>query len=227
MVRRAQPTTLAGAYDEYVADVHGFLGYRLSNPSDVDDLTQLTFERALRAWPRYDPVRAPVKTWLLAIARNLVIDHYRSAKNQRQDPLPSDEALPALPEPELRGFGDPRLVEALRRLPVREREIIALRFGGDLTTPQLAPLVGLSVANVQQILSRTLRSLREELERAVVLGARAQFLSGLLMRRDVALAAGHLRHRGGRTTGFLPSSSMLLFRAPSPTRRNNVPGPYS
>src|SRR5687767_13791874 len=111
MVRRVQPTTLAGAYDDHVADVHGFLGYRLANPSDVDDLTQLTFERALRAWPRYDPARAPVKTWLLAIARNLVIDHYRSAKNQRHDPLPGDEALPGLPGPELRGFGDPRLVE--------------------------------------------------------------------------------------------------------------------
>jgi RNA polymerase sigma factor (sigma-70 family) len=49
-------------------------------------------------------------------------------------------------------------------LPEREREIIALRFGGDLTGPEIAALTGLSLANVQQILSRSLRPLREDLE---------------------------------------------------------------
>ncbi len=119
----------------------------------------------MRAWPRYDPERAPLKAWLLAIARNLVIDHYRADKSRRNEPLGSGDGPGAEPAPELRGFSDPALLAALRRLPVREREIIALRFGADLTTPQLAQLLGLSVANVQQILSRTLRGLRAELER--------------------------------------------------------------
>ncbi len=163
MARRADHPTFAGAYDEHLADVHGFLSYRLSNPADVEELTQTTFERALRAWPRYDPGRAPLKAWLLTIARNIVIDHYRADKHGRHDQLPMDDALWVAPAPEVRGFTDPQLLAALRQLPDREREVIALRFGGDLTTPQIAALLGLSVANAQQILSRTLRRLRAEL----------------------------------------------------------------
>lgn len=59
---------------------------------------------------------------------------------------------------------DPDLAAALARLPEREREIIALRYGGDLTGPEIAALTGLSLANVQQILSRSLRRLRADLE---------------------------------------------------------------
>ena len=53
---------------------------------------------------------------------------------------------------------------SLEILDDREREVLALRFGGDLTGPEIAELTGLTVANVQQILSRMLRKLREALE---------------------------------------------------------------
>jgi Sigma-70, region 4 len=59
---------------------------------------------------------------------------------------------------------DPRLRAALESLGQRDREIVALRFGGDLAGPEIAALTGLSLANVQQILSRSLRRLRAELE---------------------------------------------------------------
>ncbi|MEA2231827.1 MAG: Sigma-70, region 4, partial [Solirubrobacteraceae bacterium] len=48
----------------------------------------------------------------------------------------------------------------------REREIIALRFGGDLTGPEIAEATGLRLANVQQILSRSLRRMRAVIEEA-------------------------------------------------------------
>jgi RNA polymerase sigma factor (sigma-70 family) len=49
----------------------------------------------------------------------------------------------------------PDLERALASLGAREREIIALRFGGELSEPKIAELTGLSLANVQQILSRS------------------------------------------------------------------------
>ena len=55
---------------------------------------------------------------------------------------------------------EPDLERALSSLGGREREIIALRFGGDLTGPEIAETTGLSLANVQQILSRSLRRMR-------------------------------------------------------------------
>ena len=61
----------------------------------------------------------------------------------------------------MRGGGapDPQLAAALQRLERREREAIALRFGGDLRNAEIAELLGVSVANAQQILSRALRRL--------------------------------------------------------------------
>lgn len=56
------------------------------------------------------------------------------------------------------------LESALTALGERERELIALRYGADLSGPQIASVTGLTVANVQQILSRPLRRLRAELE---------------------------------------------------------------
>src|SRR4051812_28286082 len=68
------PVEFAAAYDANVSRIHGFFAFRVPSRQDAEDLTQQTFERALRAWPRYDPRRAPASVWLLAIARNCLID---------------------------------------------------------------------------------------------------------------------------------------------------------
>jgi RNA polymerase sigma-70 factor (ECF subfamily) len=156
-------------YDDNVWRVYGFLGYRLGSRLDAEDLTQQTFERALRSWERFDPERGSHETWLLSIARNLLIDHYRSDRSATQRPLP-DDGEGRLPEdrvamPDERGLGpEPELARALSGLNDRARELIALRYGGDLTGAEIAELTGMSLANVQQILSRSLRSLRAVLE---------------------------------------------------------------
>src|SRR4051795_123770 len=158
----------AEIYDEHVWDVYGFFGYRLGSREEAEDLTQVTFERALRAWHRFDANRASARTWLLAIARNLLVDHYRSSDSARKEPIPEGEAGDAVLgqteslEPRLGPAPD--LEVALQTLDDRERELVALRFGGDLTGPEIAELTGLSLANVQQILSRTLKKLRAEIE---------------------------------------------------------------
>lgn len=156
----------ADAYDAAVDHVYGFFAYRVKCRADAEDLTQRTFERALRAWERFDPERAPVGVWLLAIARNLLVDHYRADRSPRQDSLeeiPAGDLGTEMPAPDL-GI-EPELAEALATLSPRDREILALRFGADLNGPEIAELTGLSLANVQQILSRGLRRLRVRLEK--------------------------------------------------------------
>lgn len=154
----------ADAYDEHVWQVYGFFAYRLRSRTDAEDLTQLCFERALRAWGRYDPRKASVLTWLLSIARNLLIDHYRADRADSEQPIGGeDDWIGARDPAESLGIA-PELEAALAQLGEREREIVALRFGGDLTGQQIAAVTGLSLANVQQILSRSLRRLKAALE---------------------------------------------------------------
>jgi RNA polymerase sigma-70 factor (ECF subfamily) len=153
----------ARVYDEQLSSVYGFLAYRTQDPHLAEDLTQATFERALRAWTRFDPRRASVRTWLLVIARNLLIDHHRQRGGVVLEEL-DDENAPAASDPEANFGASPDLLAALRELTDRDREVIALRFGADLTGPEISALLGLSLANVQQVLSRSLRRLRATLE---------------------------------------------------------------
>jgi RNA polymerase sigma-70 factor, ECF subfamily len=165
---RGDPATFAGFYEEHVWHVYGFFGYRLRSREDVEDLTQMTFERALKAWHRFDERRASGSTWLIAIARNLLVDHFRRGGSGREEPIQfeeSGEPRDPIESPHATSLGiSPELEGALTRLGRREQELIALRFGADLTGPEIAELTGLSLANVQQIISRSLRRLRAELD---------------------------------------------------------------
>ena len=158
------PPDFGHVYDEHVWSVYGFLAYRLNSRDDAEDLTQQTFERALRSWHRYDERLASVGTWLLTIARNLLIDHFRASASRQHQPLAEMGGDGPGEEPQYDLGLDPALAKALAQLSVRDREIVALRFGGDLSGPEIAELLGLTLANVQQILSRSLRRMRAELE---------------------------------------------------------------
>ena len=85
--RRTAHEQFAALYDEHVWGVYGFFGYRVKSRADAEDLTQLTFERALRAWSRFDPDRASARTWLMSIASNLLIDHYRRDRTAQHEPI--------------------------------------------------------------------------------------------------------------------------------------------
>ena len=155
-------------YEEELPRVYGYVAYQVSSHEEAEDLTQQTFERALAHWHDFDDRRATITTWLLAIARNLVVDHFRARARR-----PPTVSLEELSDAQLHstGYTDPalglrpELELALSALGERERELIALRYGADLSGPQISSVTGLSIANVQQILSRSLRRLRAELER--------------------------------------------------------------
>jgi RNA polymerase sigma-70 factor (ECF subfamily) len=150
-------------YSEHVWPIYGFLAYRLGDRHAAEDLTQATFERALRAWSRFDARRASERTWLLTIARNLLIDHQRRDRHRRTEEI-DEQRAPTVPGPEEQSGGAPELTDALAKLTEREREVLALRYGADLSGPEIAEILDLSLANVQQIASRSLRKLRELLE---------------------------------------------------------------
>jgi RNA polymerase sigma-70 factor, ECF subfamily len=154
-------------YEEHLERVYGFLAYRVGSPADAEDLTQLTFERALAAWDRYDDERAGVTTWLIAIARNALIDHLRRRARSRTVSVEEVEEvkLPTYSGPEDEGSGlHPAVAAALDRLTPRERSVVALRVGADLRIAEIAAIMDLSVANAEQISSRAMRKLRKELE---------------------------------------------------------------
>ena len=153
-------------YREHVSAVYSFFAYSVSSDT-AEDLTAATFERVVRHWGRFDPRRSSQRTWILAIARNLLTDHFRRGRRRFG---PSLDEHPELGETTGSGH-DPAEKQASREtikewlglLSAREREVVAMRYGADLNTAEIARLLGLSEANVLQISSRALRRLRQEL----------------------------------------------------------------
>ena len=158
---------LRRVFREHVDAVYGFFGYAVSGPA-AEDLTSATFERVVRAWRSYDRERASERTWILAIARNLLADHFRRESHRAASSLDEHpqllDALVETDDPLAARLSADAVKEWLRPLTPREREVLALRYAADLVPAEIAALLDLSVANVHQILSRTLRRLRERAE---------------------------------------------------------------
>jgi RNA polymerase sigma-70 factor (ECF subfamily) len=149
-----------------VGAVYAFFAY--SVPHDVaEDLTATTFERVVRHWGRYDPLRSNQRTWILVIARNVLTDYFR-ARRHRVGPSLDEypelvDSIAAGEDPADRQLSVETVKEWLSGLTTREREVLALRYGADLATRDIAGTLGLSEANVLQISSRAIRRLRQEL----------------------------------------------------------------
>jgi RNA polymerase sigma factor (sigma-70 family) len=154
----------AALYEEYMAYVFRYINYRVSNRHEAEDLTSLVFEKALAAFHRYDRRKSAPQTWLLAIARNTVTDHLRKSSGRKTMPLENavgiESADPSPTEVTERREEYQRLQFCLAALPVREQEVVSLKFAGELNNRQIASMVGLSENNVGTILFRAICKLR-------------------------------------------------------------------
>ena len=142
--------------------VYNFFRYRCGNEALAEDLTSRTFEKAWRARHRYRRDLAGFGTWLLTIARNVAIDQLRSERPYSRLEDAPELADRATPEDESALVSDlERLVSLVERLPQRDREILAFKYGAEATNRTIAELTGLSESNVGTILHRAVQTLRE------------------------------------------------------------------
>ena len=140
--------------------VYSFVAYRIGDGADAEDVTSTTIERALRYRKSFDARKGKPQTWLIGIARSCVDDYLRG-KVQVVADAADEAARGELEKDTILRLSVGTAVAALNDL---DRELIALRYGADLTGPEIAQLCGLTLPNVHQILSRSLRSLRAVLE---------------------------------------------------------------
>ena len=150
-------------YAEHAEGLLGFLVYRTSDRALAEDLLADTFERVLRTRFRFDRRKASQKTWLYSIALNLVRDHARRsvAESRALERVGAPEAEPpyALDAVEDRDA----VMRGLQALSDEERESIALRYGADLSVPEVAKLTNEKLTTVEGRVYRALRKLRDEL----------------------------------------------------------------
>jgi RNA polymerase sigma-70 factor (ECF subfamily) len=150
-------------YAEQLPRVYNFFRYRFGNDALAEDLTSQTFEKAWVARRRYRRDLAGFGTWLLSIARNVAVDHFRAQRLHLPLEAADDVAAPGTPEERSARASDlERLVTLIDTLPAREQELIALKYGAEATNRALAKLTGISESNVGTILHRVVATLRQQ-----------------------------------------------------------------
>ena len=152
-------------YAEHADALFAFLSYRTGDRVLAEDMLADTFERALRARRRFDPRKASEKTWLYTIALNCLRDNARrrSAEGRALERMTSGPG-PGPPDT-LESLADRDLLSrGLAALSEEERDAIALRFGADLTVPEIAKLTGERLTTAEGRVYRALRKLREAMD---------------------------------------------------------------
>jgi RNA polymerase sigma factor (sigma-70 family) len=145
---------------ELIRRVYAYVAYRIGDGADAEDVTSEVFERALRYRSSYDPSRGEPLSWLLGIARRCLGD---AAARLPTESLAQREA-PSLDDLEGDAVQRITVAAAVAGLDERSQDLVALRYGADLTARQIADVLGIKTNAVEVALHRALGRLRMELE---------------------------------------------------------------
>lgn len=162
-------------YDLYAPRIYRFIFVKTGNRTDAEDLTHEVFLsgwRTIAGWQKRDSV--PFSSWLYQIARNRVIDWYRTAKsNPSLDEMIAGNSLPT----ELVSTGGAGLMQALhqkfelqtvmdavRELTPDQQDVIVMRFVEDLTPEETGAAIGKTASGVRLIQHRAIQKLKKTLE---------------------------------------------------------------
>ena len=180
-------------YRQNVRHVYGYALAVLHRPEDAEDVTQATFLNAYRAYERGESPRSP-DNWLISIAHGLCDQRARQEsrlevvayEDQADEPVPED----AGPSP-----SDVR--RALGRLPFDQRAALIMREVEGRSYAELVEILGVASAEVESLMFRARRALREELEGSLTCHqaewATSRRLDGLLGRAERKQLRSHLR----------------------------------
>jgi RNA polymerase sigma-70 factor (ECF subfamily) len=147
-------------YAAHVARVYRAVRPLCHSDADAEDVTQDAFIDALSNLARYAP-RPGVRFvgWLLSLAMNRA--RKRRASVAKTEPVQDDARQQE--SPEAAQLARRALLKALATLPERDRQVISLRYGAELTAEEVEAVTGVSAANVRKICERQRKALLEQL----------------------------------------------------------------
>ena len=172
---QADPARFEALYRKYVAQVYSFAYYELRDHHEAEDATERTFLAALTNLARFQERARPAdgdgastfRVWLFQIARNAVAERRR---RQRRRPEVPFEAAATVADPlDVEAIAVHRdeaaaAVDAISRLPTDRRRALILRFVEEMTTVEIAGVLGRSEGAVRVLIHRALRSVARELD---------------------------------------------------------------
>ncbi len=175
LVEAAQrdPARFDALYRRYLARVYSYAYYELGDHHAAEDATEATFVSALTNLQRFEERARPsdgegastFRVWLFQIARNEVAGERRRARRRPVEPIgetvvvdPVDLESAAVRRDEARAAW-----QALGRLPGERRQAMVLRFVDELSTAEIAGVLGRSEGAVRVLIHRALKSVAKDM----------------------------------------------------------------
>lgn len=151
--------------EQLMPKIHAHAYYRLGNIADAEDVTQEAFLKLWKIAPSWKKDKAQVSTWLYRVVSNLCKDRYRRATLEGmlsvEEPTNEAQSPSSKIEEELR---QKALYTAMSILPESQRLAVQLRHIDELTNPQIAEIMELSVEAVESLTARGKRKLTKILQ---------------------------------------------------------------
>ena len=161
--REGEAEAFGVLYDRYADLVYRFVYYRVGTHAVAEDLTSETFLRALRRMSLFTWQGKDFGAWLFTIARNLVLDHFKSGRYRLEictpDLLETDRWEEGPEGAVLDAFTHRALFSAVRELGPEQRECLVLRFLHGLSVAETAAVMGKNTGAVKALQYRATRSL--------------------------------------------------------------------
>lgn len=161
---------ILAAFETSYEPIARYIALRIGERDQAEDLASDVFVKALKNAGSYKPGDKPIEAWLFRIAHNVVVDHLRR-RSRRSPSLPLDEAVELASDDQsmdniLRIDDVTELRDALSCLTDSERQVVAMRFTGEMSPPEIAEALGKSPGAVRWLQHSAITKLRERLGEA-------------------------------------------------------------
>lgn len=152
-------------YDYYIDNLYRFIFYKVKDEQDVEDLVEIAFIKVFENKKSFNPKKSSFGTWLYNIARNTVIDFYRTQKSVDEIP----ESISKTGERELNTHVDgvinsDLLKVALEKVSEKHRELVIFRFIEELSYAEVAKILMKKEGTIRVMQYRALNELQEVLK---------------------------------------------------------------
>lgn len=156
-------------YQRYAERIYRFVYFKTFHKETAEDITSDIFMKAMERINQFDKSKGTFSAWIYRVARNTIIDHYRTAH-------PTDDIEEGIPfmsstniEREVEAdVALEKVKEAIRTLKTDQQEIVIMRLWDGLSHEEISQILGMTESNVKQIFSRTIRKLREDFGESLI-----------------------------------------------------------
>lgn len=165
--RQLDPAALRELHQQFYEPVARYIQFKVSDPYLVQDLSGEVFVRVIDGLRRGHGWRETPRAWIMGIAHNVVVDHYRKQSRTTEVELTeeiyaSDDVDPMVLV-QLRERKD-KLMQAMQLLTEDQRDIISMRFLQGIEIQEVAEATGKTPGAVKALQHRALRTLAQRLQ---------------------------------------------------------------